>query len=66
MENRFDSGAVARFIRVAEDNGAATADATFVSALSSACSCQSLTAATTTVTYTEDASVSSLESGIDD
>ena len=58
VKNRFDSGAVARFIRVAEDNGTATADSTFISALSSACSCQPLTAATSTVTYTEDVSVS--------
>ncbi|KAK6003246.1 hypothetical protein QM012_001091 [Aureobasidium pullulans] len=53
MKNRFDSGAVARYIRAAEVNGTATADSSFISALSSACSCQTLTAATTTVTYTE-------------
>jgi hypothetical protein len=57
-KHRFDSGAVARFIRVAEDNGTATADSSFISALSSACSCQPLTMATSTVTYTEGFSVS--------
>ncbi|KAG9903975.1 hypothetical protein KCU96_g17963, partial [Aureobasidium melanogenum] len=52
-KNRFEPGAVARYIRAAEDNGTTTADSSFISALSSACSCQTLTASTTTVTYTE-------------
>jgi len=57
-KNRFDAGAVARFIRVAEASGTATADSTFVAAISSACSCLHPTPATSTVTYTDATSVS--------
>lgn len=52
-KGKYEVGAVARFMRVAEASGTATADATFVSALSSACSCFGPTASTSTVFYTD-------------